>query len=85
MGDMIEDFRALKAAQQREKADTAVANVASLQALGIDAIEQSKHVFRIDREYGTVMYYPSSNKWQYRGKTFRGSPQALQAWLVKGK
>lgn len=58
----------------------------SLHQLGIPAQEQSKNVFRI--EFGdrqTAMYYPTSGKWQYRGKTHRGSPEELGQWFQRAR
>lgn len=47
----------------------------------IPAIEQSRNVFRIDSDAGTIMYYPSSKKWQLKTKTFRGSFEAFLNFL----
>lgn len=83
MGDMAEVFNDLRKAKQEQRAKRAEVNVEALQVLGVDAKEQSKNVFRIDAEYGTVMYYPSSSCWQHRGKIMRGDVQAFKQWLAK--
>lgn len=81
MGDMAEDFRALKEYHKERRAEKATVNVAKLEELGIPAREQSKNVFRIDTEHGAVMYYPPSNKWQHRGKVHRGDIKSFHGWL----
>ena len=82
MGEMAEVFNDLKKFKKDQRDARAITNVERLAALGIEAKEQSKNVFRIelgDRQ--VVMYYPTSGKWQHRGKTHRGAPEQLRAWL----
>ena len=83
MGDMREDFDALKEHLEEEKQVRAKVNLAALKALNIVATEQSKNVFRIATKAGLVMFYPTSGKWQHRGRTYHGGPANLKAWLVK--
>lgn len=87
MGDMAEvfnDLKKLKAEQRESRATTAAERLA---ALGVDTLEQSKHVLRVITPWGSkaVMYYPTSGTWQHRGKTLRGTPEQLKAWLFKNK
>lgn len=83
MGDMGDAFRDMKAAKDKRKDARALVNVDSLRVLGVPAREQSKNVFRVDTEWGAVMYYPSSNSWQHKGKTHRGTVNQFAAWLIE--
>lgn len=82
MGEAIEYFRDMNEYRKQERADLMDANIASLKTSGIDFTEQSKGVIRITVERGVVMYYPSSNKWQYKGKVMHGGVPALVAYLL---
>ena len=81
MGDMREEFDALRAHKREQREARAVVNIESLKVLGIPAIEQSKNVFRVNTKHGAVMYYPPSGKWQHKGKVMHGDCTALQGWL----
>ena len=48
MGDMREEFDALRAHLGAKRAARAVVNIESLKALGVPATEQSKNVFRVN-------------------------------------
>jgi hypothetical protein len=56
-------------------------NVEKLKALNIDAVEQSKNVWRIESGLGTVIYWPGTNGWQFKTKTIRGDFNQFVAWL----
>lgn len=60
MGDMREEFDALKEHHKNEREARAAVNVESLAKLGIPAYEQSKNAYRVDTTAGAVMYYPTS-------------------------
>ena len=81
MGDMREEFDALKAHLKKRREQKATVNIAKLAELGIPAHEQSKNVFRVQTPDSAVMYYPPSNKWQHRGKVFHGDVAAFHNWL----
>lgn len=82
MGDMAEVFNELKQYKKEQRDARAAINEKKLMALGIDAKMQSKNVYRIEfAEREVVMYYPSSNSWQHRGKVYRGTPEQLKSWL----
>lgn len=83
MGDMAAVFNDLRKAKQEQRAKRSEINMQTLHELGITAQEQSKNVFRIETEYGVVMYYPSSSCWQCKGKIVRGNVQRLRAWLLE--
>lgn len=81
MGDMREEFDALKAYHKEQRAEKATVNIGRLQELGVLAVEQSKNVFRVQTCDGAVMYYPVSNKWQHRGKVFLSVVLDFRDWL----
>jgi hypothetical protein len=81
MGDMADVFNEMKAYKKVKREERTTVNAARLQELGITAREQSKNVFRVDTEWGAVMYYPGSNCWQHRGKTQRGDVHKFHAWM----
>lgn len=54
--------------------------VSALYGVGLE--EQSKGVFRVNTSRGAVMYYPGSNKWQHKGKIFRGDMGQFANWLT---
>lgn len=83
MGDMAAVFNDLKEYKREQREERASANMEQLVALGIPAQEQTKNVFRLNTEYGTVMYYVSSNTWQHKGKIARGTVQDFKNWLTK--
>ena len=82
MGDMADVFNDMKQFKKEQRDTRAVNNSERLSALGINAHEQSKNVFRIEfGEREVAMYYPSFNKWQHRGKVHHGTPAQLKTWL----
>ena len=81
MGDMREEFDALRAHLGAKRAARAVVNIESLRVLGVPATEQSKNVFRVNTPSGAVMYYPTSGKWQHKSRVMWGNVQALQGRL----
>ena len=80
MGDMREEFDALKAHTASRKAARLAMNTTLMETLGVPAVEQSKGVWRVDTPAGAVMYYPATNCWQHKGKVCRGDAQAFAAW-----
>jgi hypothetical protein len=83
MGDSAEDFRALSAYLKEKRQNRANVNIADLQKLGIPAREQSLNVYRVDGRQGAVMYYPTSSKWQHRGRVYWGTVVDFRGWLKK--
>jgi hypothetical protein len=81
--DTIEDYKALAEARKSWKDEAAVVNVELLKSMNIPAYEQSKNVFRVDTLRGVVMYYPTSGKWQHKGKTYRGDVKTFREFLKK--
>ena len=83
MGEMAETFNAMKAHKKEQREARAMVNAETLRELGIPAVEQSKHVYRVNTPHGAVMYYTSSNTWQHKGKVGRGDVHAFKFWLTK--
>ena len=82
MGDMAEVFRDMKAATKERREKRATVNVEALNKLGFHYRVQSANVFRFETGLfgGPVMYYPTSNCWQHKGKTHRGSLEHFGGW-----
>ena len=66
--------------EKRKQKESAI-NRETLAAAGIPMEEKSTNVFRLETEYGAVVYYPSSNKWQHHGRTYSGTVAQLKQWL----
>ena len=82
MGDMREEFDALKQYKREQKTKRHDHNVEVLFGESeIPAREQSKNVWRVDTAAGAVMYYPATNCWQHKGKTMRGDVHAFINWF----
>lgn len=85
MSEAIEDIKALSELHKAERQVKAEVNIEQLTKLNIPAREQSKNVFRVDTKEGAVMYYPTSGKWQHKGKVFWGQVGDFKNWLKKQK
>jgi hypothetical protein len=83
MSDTIEDMKALNEYRKEQRQKVADVNVESLRKLNINAIEQSKNVFRINTQFGAVMYYPPTGKWQHKGRVIKGTLIEFREWLRK--
>lgn len=81
MSDMGEMFNAMKAYKKIKRDERAVMNEELLLKMGIPAVKQSKNVFRLTTPEGVVMYYPSSDTWQHKGKVGHGDVKSFKAWL----
>ena len=68
-----------KAATKRERIE---AIVAAIEASGL-GMTKADHplVFRKETEWGSVIFYPNSSKWQHRGKTLSGSVEEFKSWM----
>lgn len=67
--------------RQNRRPNKSKVKLEDLIKLGIDASEPSKNVFRIETSIGSVMYYPSSGKWQHKTKTYNGTVEELNKWI----
>ena len=85
MGDMKDYFSELDAQRRAQKASNAIENKTKLSELRIIAVETSDNVFRLNTRDGTVMFYPSTCKWQHKGKVYHGNADKLKAWLDERK
>lgn len=81
MGEMIEVYKNLKAHRRSERKIREEENLRQCAGLGIRVHPWQDGIQRIELERGQVMYYACSDKWQFRGKTFKGGPTKLKEWL----
>lgn len=55
---------------------------AKLLSLGVPAKQAGKGVYRVDtEEHGVVMYYPSTGRWQRRGRVYSGTVEQFASWF----
>ena len=84
MGDMADDFAAMKAHRQEQHADWKKANMETLAASGVDFVMATGGEALLFREPGKpkVDFYPSTGRWRVAGKTqtFRGGAEAFLNW-----
>lgn len=81
MSEMAEGMRELRRATLARRAERAVVNTSQLAVLGVAAEEVQLNVYRVQTTRGAVMYYPSSNKWQHKGRVMRGDVQSFAQWI----
>lgn len=56
-----------------------------LTKLHIPAKEQGKNIYRVDTQFGTVIYYSAKDMWLHKGRHYEGSIEEFRAWLKKQK
>lgn len=87
MGDMGDDFAAMKAHKQQQHADRNQKNMAALNASGHKFTETNYGETILFREPGKpkVDFYPSTGRWRVAGmsKTFRGGAEVFLRWYAK--
>lgn len=57
--------------------------LAALTEAKIPFVGQTRMVIRISTKGGTVMYYPTTNKWQCSGKNYMGDIASFIAFVRK--
>ena len=88
MGDMGEVFRDMRKATKQRKERNLSKNMGFLNSKRIDyeVFNQGYHV-RVFSPFGKyelkVEFYPSTNKWVFRGKTYHGTAKHLYNWFRK--
>ena len=76
-------YKAMNDDTKSRKAVRLGQNIAALRATGLAFTERSENVWRMDTEWGAVMYYPATNTFQHKGKTGHGDVPSLVRWLHK--
>lgn len=89
MGDMAEDFAAMKAHRQQKHADWKERNTEILLRSNLTLTIKSGGESILFRESGKpkVDFYPSTGRWRVAGKkeTFRGGAESFLRWYAKQK
>ena len=84
MGDMGDDFAAMKAHRQQQHADWKQKNTAILESGGLNLTVTNYGETILFRESGKPMvdFYPSTGRWRVAGvtRTFRGGADAFLNW-----
>ncbi len=87
MGDMADDFAAMKAHRQQQHADWKERNLATLNASSVIFTTTNYGETLLFREPGKpkVDFYPSTGRWRVAGltKTFRGGAGSFLSWYAK--
>jgi hypothetical protein len=87
MGDMADDFGAMKAHRQQQHADWKQRNLAVLNASAVIFTTTNYGETLLFRESGKprVDFYPSTGRWRVAGltKTFRGGATSFLQWYEK--
>lgn len=87
MGDMADDFAAMKSHRQERHADWKQRNLAVLNASGVIFTTTNYGETLLFREAGKPKadFYPSTGRWRVAGltKTFRGGAEAFLRWYEK--
>ncbi len=84
MGDMGDDFRAMREHRKQQHADWHRENRALIDASGIPYTDRDEALlFRLDGVRAD--FYPSTGRWRVPGgkRTFSGGAQKFIAWLRK--
>ncbi len=55
----------------------------ALDAAGIEYSRISKEALRVKAEFGVVVYYPCSQKWQYHGQNHMGDFATFLGWIKR--
>lgn len=58
---------------------------AKLKELHIPAKEQGKNIYRVDTQFGAVIYYSANDKWLHKGRHYEGTIEDFRDWLKKHK
>jgi len=81
MSEVAEDMQALDAFKRNEKAEREKENLSTLIEAGIVFTSHQKGVVRVQAADALVIYYPSTDKWQYRGRVIKGDANSFVVWL----
>jgi len=81
MGDMSELFKDMDADYKARREAVAKENIRLMKQFDMRFHETQPGVWRWSSNQGTVIYWPSSNKWSLRGKIHRGSIEQLKNWM----
>lgn len=81
MSDCGDDYNALKEYHRQRKRDIYEQNAAYMESSGLQFSKDQSGSLRFNTPQGTVMYYPSTNKYMHRGKVMRGNVRAAEKYI----
>lgn len=86
MDDMRELYDLHKQLNKERKLSNAERNRNQLKDAGISTeAEQSNGALKIISSTGTVMFYMTTGRWQFKGDTFTGGAHSMINWAKKRK
>ncbi len=81
MGDCGDDFNALKEYHRQRKRDIYEQNASYMETSGLQFTTDQSGSLRFNTPKGTVMFYPSTNKFMFRGMVKRGNAKAAASFI----
>jgi len=84
MGDMGDDFRFLKEMAKDERESRLESNMRYLNKIEADyEVYNAGYQLNFKVSFGTIAFYPSTNRWVLNGKTHYGNAEDLVNWVFK--
>ena len=86
MGDMGDIFRDIRAYKKRERERRAIGNMKTLANHGIEYHEWNGGYILLIYPKGSkapASFYPTTGRWTFRGRTYRGGANSFVHWLRK--
>lgn|GEM_PF-5198932 len=81
MGDCADDFNALREYHRQRKRDVYETNFQYMQGTGLPFTIDNSGSLKFSTAQGTVMFYPSTNKFMHRGKVRHGNARAAEKYV----
>lgn len=81
MGDCGDDFKALSEYHRQKKRDRQTENMQRMQASGLVYSTDTSGSLHIYTDKGKVIFYPTTNKFQHKGKVRYGNAAACEKYV----
>lgn len=84
MGDMAEVFRMMKESTDRKKVRSLTDNMNFLNKNKCDyEVYNNGYQLNFNTKLGIISFYPSTNRWVLKGKTYYGNASGFIKWLER--
>ncbi len=83
MGDMSEEFKAMKDAKKERHNNWFDENMKLIYKRGFVFRRASFSCLIYGTKDSTVSFYPHTGRWRYKNKTYRGGASAFISWYTK--
>ena len=82
MGDMAEDFRFMNEQKKKRKSHNLTKNLEYLNEISADyEVFNYGYQLNFKTSFGTVAFYPSTNRWVFEDKVTYGTAQSFVNWI----